>query len=229
MQSHPIELGRGTIIGRVVANGKAVQIADIAADPEFTFTQPVRLGNLRTMLGVPLLREGTPIGVIVLSRKTVRPFTDKQIDVGTELRRSGRHRHRERAAVRGRAAAHRELSESLEQQTATSEVLKVISSSPGELEPVFQAMLENATRICEAEFGHFFLSEGDDFRVVALQSAALTYPGWLKRGSKLMPLDNPHGPLAQLARTKKIVHIADLAAEQAYIERNARMVALVEF
>jgi signal transduction histidine kinase len=81
MQSHPIELGRGTIIGRVVADGKAVQIEDIAADPEFTFTQPVKLGNLRTMLGVPLLRESTAIGVIVLSRKTVRPFTEKQIEL----------------------------------------------------------------------------------------------------------------------------------------------------
>src|SRR5262249_22127681 len=81
MQSHPIELGRGTIIGRVVANGKAVQIADVVADPEFTFTQAVRLGKLHTMLGVPLLREGTPIGVIVLSRRTVRPFTDKQIEL----------------------------------------------------------------------------------------------------------------------------------------------------
>jgi signal transduction histidine kinase len=81
MQRHPIELGRGTIIGRVVANGKAVQIEDIAADPEFTFTQPVKLGNLRTMLGVPLLREGTAIGVLVLSRKTVRRFTEKQIEL----------------------------------------------------------------------------------------------------------------------------------------------------
>jgi GAF domain-containing protein len=116
----------------------------------------------------------------------------------------------------------------LEQQTATSEVLRVISQSPGELDPVFQTVLESATRICEAQFGHFFLVEGRDFRVVALQSVALTYPGWLKRGSKLAPLDNPHGPLAQLDRTKKIVHITDLAAEQAYIERNARMVALVE-
>jgi class 3 adenylate cyclase len=120
------------------------------------------------------------------------------------------------------------LSEALAQQTATSEVLRVISSSPGDLEPVFNAILQNATRICEAKFGHLFLSEGSDFRVVALQSVGLTYPDWLKRGSKLVPLDNPQGPLAQLARTKKIVHITDLAAEQAYIERNARMVALVE-
>jgi two-component system NtrC family sensor kinase len=120
------------------------------------------------------------------------------------------------------------LNEALEQQTATSEVLKVISSSPGDLEPVFQAVLENATRICEAHFGHLFLTEECDFRVAALQSVRATYPDWLKRGSKLVPLDNPHGPLAQLARTKKIVHIADLTAEQAYIQRNARMVALVE-
>ena len=126
------------------------------------------------------------------------------------------------------ALLKRERDEALEQQTATSEVLSVISSSPGELEPVFNAMLENATRICEAKFGHLFLSEGGDFRVVALQSVALNYPDWLKRGSKLVTLDNPHGPLAQLARTKKIVHITDLAAERAYIERNARMVALVE-
>ena len=123
----------------------------------------------------------------------------------------------------------RERDEALEQLAATSEVLKVISSSPGELKPVFQAILENATRICEANFGHLFLSEGDDFYVVALQSVGPSYPDWLRRGSKLVPLDNPQGPLAQMVRTKKIVHIADLAAEQAYIERNSRMVALVEF
>src|SRR5450631_1666916 len=79
----------------------------------------------------------------------------------------------------------RERDEALEQLAATSEVLKVISSSPGELEPVFQAILENATRICKAKFGHLFLSEGDDFYVVALQSVGPTYPDWLRRGSKL--------------------------------------------
>ena len=89
-------------------------------------------------------------------------------------------------------------------------------------------MLENATRICEANFGHLFLTEEGDFRVVALQSVQATYPDWLKKGSKLAPRDNPHGPLAQLVRTNKFVHITDLAAEQAYVQRNARMVALVE-
>ncbi|MGA7229967.1 MAG: GAF domain-containing protein [Xanthobacteraceae bacterium] len=128
MQSHPIELGRGTIIGRVVANGKAVQIADIAADPEFTFTQPVRLGNLHTMLGVPLLREGTPIGVIVLSRKTVRPFTDKQIELLATFADQAVIAIENVRLFEAEQQRTRELSESLEQQTATSAVLKVISS-----------------------------------------------------------------------------------------------------
>src|SRR5262249_3813352 len=150
---HPIELGRGTIIGRVVANGKAVQIADITADPEFTFTQAVRLGKLHTLLGVPLLREGTPIGVIVLSRKTVRPFTDKQIELLGTFADQAVIAIENVRLFEAEQQRTRELGESLEQQTATSEVLSVISSSPGDLKPVFDTMLENALRICEAKFG----------------------------------------------------------------------------
>ena len=123
----------------------------------------------------------------------------------------------------------RERDEALEQQTATSEVLKAISSFPGELEPVFNTMLANATRICEAKFGHLFLREADGFRAVALQSVGGTYPDWLRRGSKLVDLANPQGPLARIAQTKKVVHVTDLTTEQSYIEGNARMVALVEF
>jgi two-component system NtrC family sensor kinase len=126
------------------------------------------------------------------------------------------------------AQLRRERDEALEQQTATSEVLKVISSFPGELEPVFNTMLANATRICEAKFGHLFLREADGFRAVALQSVGGTYPDWLRRGSKLVDLANPEGPLARIARTKKVVHVTDLTTEQSYIEGNARMVALVE-
>ena len=107
-------------------------------------------------------------------------------------------------------------------------MLKVIAGSSGDLAPVFKAMLENAIRICGAKFGHMFLSEGEAFRVVAIESDTHPYPKWLKQDSKLELRGNPQGPLARIAATKKIVHIADLTAETPYIERNPRMVALVE-
>ena len=139
-----------------------MHIPDVLADPEYTFSEVQKIAGFRTMLGVPLLREGTPIGVIVLQRKNVRPFTDKQIELVTTFADQAViaiENVRLFDEVQARTA---ELSEALEQQTATSEVLQVISSSPGELEPVFTAMLENAVRICEAKFGNLFLYRDGD-------------------------------------------------------------------
>ena len=188
----------------------------------------VELGGIRTLLYVPLRKDGVLFGVITAYRKEVRLFTDKQISLLQNFAAQAVIAIENTRLLNELRQRTDDLSELLEQQTATSEVLQIISSSPGELEPVFRTILDNATRICEAKFGHLFLSEGGDFRVVALQSIGTTYPDWLRQGSKLVPLDNPHGPLAKIARTKKIVHITDLTTEQAYIEGNVRMVALVE-
>ena len=121
----------------------------------------------------------------------------------------------------------RELKEALEQQTATSEVLQVISRSPGELEPVFNAMLANATRICAATFGHLFLRAGPVFRCVAIHSKVSFVDHW--RHNPVFDLrDNPGVPLDRLLKTKQVVHIPDLRTDQSYIEKNDHIVALVE-
>ena len=126
------------------------------------------------------------------------------------------------------ADARRHLGEALEQQTATSEVLKVISTSPGELEPVFRAMLENATRICGAKFGNLFLYENNTFRVAVQLNAPPAYAERWQRHPILAVDENPRNPLARLARTKSVVNITDLMAEPGYIERDPRFISLVE-
>ena len=122
-----------------------------------------------------------------------------------------------------------ELSEAREQQAATSEVLRVIASSPGELKPVFETMLANAIRLCEAKFGSLFLREGEDFRNVCNIGKRSGYTEWYQREPMIILRDHhPRMPLARVAESKAVIHILDLAAEQPYIERDPRMIALVE-
>ncbi len=123
------------------------------------------------------------------------------------------------------AETRKALAEALEQQTATSEVLQLISSSPGELEPVFQSILENATRICQAKFGVLWLCEGDGFRSVALHGLPPAHAEERQRTPVLRPGPNP---LFRLARTRQTVHIADIRTEQAYIEGIPSFVALAD-
>src|SRR5262249_16481103 len=151
MADHPIEISRGTIVGRTILEGRTVQVPDVQVEPGYKFVEAARIGSIHTMLGVPLLREGTPIGVILLQRKEVQPLTDKQIELVSTFADQAVIAIENVRLFDEVQARTRELSESLEQQTATAEVLQVISTSPGDLEPVFQTMLENATRICEAK------------------------------------------------------------------------------
>ena len=211
--------GRGSVVGRVLLEGNSVQIPDVLADPEYTLRETAKLAGYRTSLGVPLLREGSPIGLLVLQRATVRPYTDKEIELAETFA--------DQAVIAiENTRLLSELRESLEQQTATSEVLQVISSSPGELEPVFTAMLENAVRICDAKFGNLLLYENEAFRMAAMHGAPLEYAE--KRTSEPIIHPGPKNLLFRVARTKQLQHVSDLRTEEAYVEGDPSIRTVVE-
>jgi len=191
-------------------------VDDIAALANPTSRETFELGAFRTALAVPMIRDQEVVGAFTLQRREVRPFSDKQIAIVENFAAQA-------VIAIENARLLNELRESLEQQTATSEVLRVISSSPGELEPVFQTMLANAVQLCDAKLGSLFLLSGDTFRVVATHGAAAAFV----TGSHVLS-EHPRNPLTRLANTKQVLHIPDVATEPGYIERNARMVALVE-
>jgi GAF domain-containing protein len=211
LSANPAGIDRGTAVGRTLVEGKVVHITDVLADPEYTYLEGQRLGGFRTLLGVPLLREGTPIGVLVVQRKAARPFTNRQVELVTTFADQAViaiENVRLFDEVRTRT---RELSETLEQQTATSEVLRVISSSPGELVPVFETMLANAVQICGAKFGVTSLREGDAFRVIATHGAPSAFVEQRRRDPLIRP--TPGHNLERMMRTKDVVHVPDILAD----------------
>ena len=137
------------------------------ADPEFSFAEAQRLGDFRTVLGVPMMRDGIPLGVVALARSQVRPFAEKQIELVTTFADQAVIAIENVRLFEAEQQRRRELSEALEQQTGTSEVLQVISSSPGELEPVFEALLANAKQLCGAKFPRARSSRGHRIRSFA--------------------------------------------------------------
>jgi GAF domain-containing protein len=222
----PFRAGQDTLIGRVLLQRATVHILDAQTDPEYKLAKAQKLGGYRTLLGVPLLREGTPIGVIAMNRFTVRPFTDKQIELLTTFADQAVIAIENVRLFDETQARTRELTESLQQQTATSEVLGVISSSPGKLEPVFEAMLGNATRICGAKFGVLWLAESDGFKSVAMHGLPAAHVEEREREPLIHPA--PEDPLSRLARTKGVVHIADLREDEAYIKGYPPLRAVVD-
>ena len=152
------------------------------------------------------------MGVLLLQRSDVEPFTDKQIELATTFADQAVIAIENVRLFDEIQARTRELSEALEQQTATSEVLRVISSSPGELQPVFQAMLANAVRICDAKFGALSLREGDAFRAVVMHGASPAFAEERRREPLIRP--TPGHNLERLVRTKDVVHIPDLSTDK---------------
>src|SRR5215469_9801729 len=206
--------------GRAVLEARTIHVADLSESDEYPEGKELarRFGH-RTTLTVPLLRDQKAIGGICVRRREVRPFTDKQIAQVQNFAAQAViaiENTRLLSELRQRTT---DLGEALEQQTATADVLRVISSSPGDLEPVFQTMLENAVRICAARFGVLFLAEGDTYRVVAMRNVPESYREVRKREPTFRY--SPSHPLARVAATKQMLQIADLQADASYAESDS--------
>src|SRR5580693_6394132 len=222
----PVEPRRGTGTGRALLEGKVSHIPDVLADPDFTWNEGQRLGGFRTVLGVPMLREEVAVGVLALTRSAVRPFSDEQIALVENFADQAVIAMENARLLNELRQRTTDLTEALEQQTATSDLLKVISGSPGNLEPVFQAMLENAVGICGANFGNMFLYEDYAFRTVAMFNAPEAYAN-ARMGAPLHPPSD--SGLGRLVATKEVVQIADLRTVERYvINRDPFVVAGVE-
>ena len=205
--------------------GRPIHVPDVLADPEYHAPDYQQAFEYRTILSVPLLREGTTIGVFSLLRDEVSPFTDKQIELATTFADQAVIAIENVRLFEAEQQRTRELTESLEQQTATSEVLQVISSSPGDLKPVFDAMLANAARLCEAKFGALGLREGDAYRIVAIHNAPQAFAEFMQR-EPLRP--SPNVTLGRAIATKRVAQTADITIEQPYLQRDPLVMAAVE-
>ncbi|WP_244608133.1 GAF domain-containing protein [Bradyrhizobium algeriense] len=221
-------INRDYVAGRSVVDKMPIHVGDVFSEDGSEFPEARELSRsegIRSILSAPLLRENESIGAILLRRTEVHPFTDKQISLlqtfadQAVIAIGNVHLFEE-----VQARTH-ELTESLQQQTATADVLRVISASPGELEPVFQAMLENAVRLCEAKFAMLRLLEGDQFRAVGMWNLPPDYSEFLAQNPIRI---NAKIPLGRLVNSKQPVHVHDVLQDESYLERYPGMIALAE-
>ena len=210
--------------GRMLATRKPVHIADLAGDRAYLEGNPptvaaVELGGVRTMLAVPMLKENELIGSFSIGRTEMRPFSDKQIEIVQNFAAQAV------VAVENARLLH-ELRETLQQQTATSQVLQVIASSPGDLKPVFETVLENASQLCDAEFGNIYRWDGEALHLVAWHNTPPAFAEYRKSG--------PFHPSAtsligRMVKTRTVTHVADARDNPDYIERrDPSLVAAIE-
>jgi GAF domain-containing protein len=195
-------------LARLLQTLRPVAIPDLRTDPGYLNGDPlpvsgVDIGGIRTLVVVPMIKNDDLVGAIAIYRKEVRPFVEKQVELVSNFAAQA-------VIAIENARLLNELRESLQQQTAASDVLRIISSSPGELEPVFQAMLANATRLCEAKFGMLYRFDGNAFHFAAEVSAPQEYADFNRQRGAFQPI--PGGQLERLMLTKEVCHTPDDAA-----------------
>ena len=218
---YPTPPTRNLGAGRAILNRAIVHIRDHDTEPGL-----LRISlTVKSSVAVPLMRAGVPIGTLHMGSRERGGFSDTQVELLKTFAEQAVIAIGSAETYRALQTRTADLQESLQQQIATAEVLKVISSSPGKLEPVFQALLENAVHLCEAEFGMLFLPEENEFRAVGKWNLPLAYSEFL--GKNTIRSD-PRTPLGRAAITKQPVQVADILVDQSYIVRHPGIVAVAE-
>ena len=208
-----IQPGRESLIGRVLAESRVVQIADVLADPEYIYSEFQKAAGYRTVLGVPLLRQGHPIGVLFLGRKTVELFTDKQIELVSTFADQAVIAIENVRLFDEVQARTEDLRESLQQQTATAEVLKVISRSTFDLQPVLRTLVQSARELCNAQKAMVLLRDGEVYRI----GMQIGYPAEFEAYVRENPIEpDPYSGAGRAAFTGQVAHFPDVLADPDY-------------
>jgi signal transduction histidine kinase len=212
-------------LGQLLRTMAVVRIVDAAAEsgPLKGEGPAAKFGGARSRIVVPMLKDDELVGAITIYRQEVRPFTDKQVQLVQNFAAQAVIAIENTRLLKELRQRTDDLTESLEQQTATSEVLQVISSSPGDLDPVFKAMLENATRICQASFGTMYLYEGGAFRVTAMHNVPPAFAEARRNEPVVRPL--PNNPMARVAIEKEPLRITDILVDPAMVDDSAQFKA----
>jgi class 3 adenylate cyclase len=212
----PIRPGRHSTTARAILTREVAHIPDAAADPEYALRAILQTG-VHTMLSVPVLQDGNPVGAITVTRREIEPFSQAQIDLLKTFA--------DQAVIAiENVRLFNETREALEQQTATAEVLQVINSSPGDLAPVFDAMLEKAMTLCEAAFGFVRSYDGEKFDLAASRNVPVSLNDFLVEAR--VPTDI--NPLGRVVRGETIIHVPDIRDEAAYQAGFPGMLALAD-
>ncbi len=217
INQNPIPVGRETVVGRVVLERRTIHFPDILADPEYHWSEAQRIAGFRTVLGVPMLREGAPIGALFIWREQVHPFTDKQIELVTTFADQAVIAIENVRLFKELEARNRDLTEALEQQTATAEILRVISRSQTDVQPVFDTIVRSAVRLCDGLFSALYQFDGEVLHQVAQHNFTPEALEEVRRISPVRPTRSLGGGRAILERA--VVHIPDVETDPEYPDK----------
>ena len=215
--------GRDSISGRAVLECQVVHVADLAVDPEYALPEMVTIGKIHTALGVPLLREGEPIGTLFLARQRVEPFTERQIEMAATFADQAVIAIENTRLFEAEQQRTRELTESLEQQTATSDVLRVISSSPTDIQPVLETIGERAEKLCDAEISVVSIVDGELIRGASFHG--MTKAG-VEAARRVFPTRRTDKSVtARTIRTRSVCHVADVLSDPQYSHKDTARIS----